>query len=256
MKKILLLSFTGIILLSGCSSHKQVVVKRAEAFKYFYKEKPVAILIMPPINRTENVEAKEAFHTTLNSPLSNAGYYVIPPFLSMEILKRESAYDAELFLDAPLEKFGDVFGADLALFTIIHKWNKKAFVNTVEVEFICKSIKTNEVVYQRKGSFTVNSILNSGNYTPVGLIVSAVATAVTTIHNSVSDNTIVSSACSNGALLTLPAGPYSPLMGMDGEDELSENVIKEVKLSLSGSSKQIRTTTELWYSRYTKKTTK
>ena len=72
---------------------------------------------MPPINRSTNVEAKEYFHSTLIVPLANQGYYVIPPFLSMEILKRESAYDAELFLNSTLSKFGEVFGADIVLFT-------------------------------------------------------------------------------------------------------------------------------------------
>jgi len=46
---------------------------------------------MPPINKSTNVEAKEYFHSTMNIPIANAGYYVIPPFLSMEILKKESA---------------------------------------------------------------------------------------------------------------------------------------------------------------------
>ena len=41
----------------------------------------------------------------------------------MAILKQESAYDSELFVNAPLSKFKEVFGADVALFTTIHKWD-------------------------------------------------------------------------------------------------------------------------------------
>ena len=124
-KTILFLGLAGIILLSGCAARKQQLSTKAETYKNMYEEKPVTVLIMPPVNRTENVAAKDIFHSTLCIPVCNAGYYVIPTFLSMEIMKQESAYDAELFFDSSLAKFGEVFGADLALFTIIHQWNKK-----------------------------------------------------------------------------------------------------------------------------------
>ena len=202
-KTILLSSFVGIILLSGCSS-KNLLLK-SEAYKGFYEEKPLTVLLMPPINRTAFVEAKELFHTTLSMPVCNAGYYVIPPFLSMEILKRESAYDAELFLeDVPLTKFGEVFGADLALFTIIQKWDKTVALGkiSVEIEYIFKSVKTNRIVYQRKGNIVLNPISNSGDFSPMGLLISAAATVIQAAQNAATENTIVGSAC-NATLLDL-----------------------------------------------------
>src|SRR5690554_1972780 len=117
LKNTILLTLTALVLTTGCTVTEPV--SKLQAYNGLYTEKPVSLLIMPPINRSTNVEAKEYSHTTLNVPIANAGYYVIPPFLSMDILKRESAYDAELFLDAPLAKFGEVFGADMALFTYI-----------------------------------------------------------------------------------------------------------------------------------------
>lgn len=245
MKKTLfLLGLVGVILFSGCSTAK--LLPKSEAYKGFYAEKPVAILIMPPINRTTNVEAKEFFHTTLNIPLSNAGYYVIPPFLSMEILKRESAYDAELFLDAPLAKFGEVFGADLALFTVINKWEKASVVATitVEVEYIIKSMRTNEIVYQRRGRITVNANTyygQSGLAALAGMVASAIQTAVT-------DHAIVGAACNNITLQDLPAGPYSPLNGKDGSQLAGK---KTFTVEVNGSAKQVAKETAKWYSRYT-----
>jgi hypothetical protein len=241
-KTMLLLGFTGVLLFTGCSPK---LLSKAEAYKGFYAEKPAAILIMPPINKTTNVEAKEFFHTTLNMPLSNAGYYVIPPFLSMEILKRESAYDAELFLNAPLVKFGDVFGADLALFTVIQKWEKASIAGTitVEIEYIFKSVKTNETVYQRNGRIIVNANTNygqSGYAALIGMVAAAIQTAAT-------DHTIVGAACNNITLQDLPAGPYSPLNGKDGTQLAGE---KDFKVSVNGSAKQIAKETAKWYSRY------
>ena len=143
MNKHTIILLFSIALFYSCSTTKPVL--KSEAYKGMYSEKPLTVLIMPPINKTTSVDAKEYFHSTLNIPIANAGYYVIPTFLSMEILKRESAYDAELFLNSPLTKFGDVFGADVALFTIIHKWDKTYGMVYVEVEHLVKSIKTNEV---------------------------------------------------------------------------------------------------------------
>ena len=142
-----------------------------------YDEKPTTILLMPPINKSTNVEAKEYFHSTLMIPLANQGYYVIPPFLSMEILKRESAYDAELFLNSSLSKFGEVFGADIVLFTIIHKWDKSYGNVKVEVEYILKSTKTNEVLYTRRGTINYNTTV-SGTAGAYGALADLALTAV------------------------------------------------------------------------------
>jgi hypothetical protein len=245
MKKIILtISVAGILLFSACSPK---LLPKAEVYKKIYDEKPTSILIMPPINRTTNVEAKEFFHTTLSMPLLNAGYYVIPPFLSMEILKRESAYDSELFLDVSLSEFGKVFGADLALFTIIHKWEKASVLGTitVEVEYILKSVKTNDIVYQRKGGITVNantSYGQSGFGALVGMAVAAIQTATT-------DHAIVGAACNNVTLQDLPAGPYSPLYGHDGNQFAGE---KDFKVGVNGNAKAIQKGTAGWYSKFTK----
>ena len=233
------------IFLYSCSPK---LLPKAEAYKSFYNEKPVAILIMPPINRTANVDAKEYFHTTLSMPINNAGYYVIPQFLSMEILKRESAYDAEMFLETPLTKFGDVFGADLALFTIINKWEKASALGiiTVEVEYIFKSIKTNEIAYQRKGRITVNANSNygqSGLGALVGLAVAAIQTAAT-------DHSIVGSVCNNVTLQDLPAGPYSPLNFSDGNQYAGK---KDFRISVNGDAKSLQKETAKWYSKFAKK---
>mgnify|MGYP006119163461 FL=1 len=111
-----------LLVMTSCGPTSKLT--KSQAYSGIYNENPLTVLIMPPINRSTNVEAKEFFHTTLNVPIINAGYYVVPPFLSMEILKRESAYDSELFIEKPsLGVFKEIFGADIALFTIINKWH-------------------------------------------------------------------------------------------------------------------------------------
>ena len=177
---------------------------------------------MPPINRSTNVEAKEYFHSTLNIPIANAGFYVIPTFLSMEILKKESAYDAELFLNSPLTKFGEVFGADLALFTIIHKWDKSYSMVKVEVEYILKSTKTNEILYSRRGEINYNTAV-SGTGGTYGALFDIALTAANTVATKYVD---VARICNSYTFKDLPAGKYNPFYGADGENLAGEKVFK------------------------------
>lgn len=216
-----------VVILSSCTTTAPIA--KSIAYKGMYEEKPVAILLMPPINRSTNVESKEYFHSTLNVPIANAGYYVIPPFISMEILKKESAFDAELFLNTPLSKFGEVFGADLALFTIIHKWDKSGLAANVyvEVEYLFKSIKTNEIVYSRKGNVTYNASVSTGIGGVWGALADIAASAINTAATKYVD---VARVCNSYTFKDLPAGKYSPNYGADGELPAG---IKEYKVTLS-----------------------
>ena len=207
MKKIIYISLILSILVISCKTGEKI--SKSTAYGGFYKDKPVVVLLMPPINKSTNVEAKEYFHSTLNIPIDNAGYYVIPPFLSMEILKKESAFDSELFIDGSLAKFGEVFGADLALFTIITKWDKSAIASNVyvEVEYILKSIKTNEVIYTRKGQVTYDASVDTGMGGIGGLVANLAASAINTAATKYVD---VARACNAYTFKDMPAGKYHP----------------------------------------------
>ena len=215
MKKLFTILTLAIVVLTSCTT--TAPIKKVDAYKGMYDEKPLSILIMPPINRSTNVEAKEYFHSTLYIPLSNSGYYVVPPFLSMEILKKESAYDAELFINNPLVKFGEVFGADLALFTIIHKWDKSGIMAKVfvEVEYIVKSIKTNEILYSRRGNVTYDARVSSGGGGIAGLVADLAVSAIKTAATNYMD---VARVCNSFTFKDFPSGKYSPKYLMDKEE--------------------------------------
>jgi hypothetical protein len=212
-----LIAVAIVTLLSSCVTP----VLKSVAYKKLYSEAPKTILIMPPINKSTNVEAKEYFHSTLSVPLANQGYYVIPPFLSMEILKKESAYNSELFVGTPLDKFGEIFGADALLFTTIHKWSKNALFAsvTVEIEYTLKSTKTNEVLYTRRGTITYDASSNSSNSMLMNMAVSAVKTAAT-------DYTMVARKCNAYTLFDLPTGKYHTKYKLDGKENAGAKTFK------------------------------
>lgn len=205
MKKAIFLSLSIILLLTSCGEMKNFT--RGSNYPKMYEEKPTSILIMPPINKTVNVEAKEYFYTSLAVPLCEKGYYVISPFLAMETLKGESAYDSEMFLNSKLNKFHDVFGADAALFTTINRWEKSTLGNTitVEIEYLLKSTTNDEILFDRKGTLTVDLSVNSGSGGLLGALVDMAASAITT---AATDKVVAARSCNIFSLRDLPDGKY------------------------------------------------
>lgn len=227
MKNIIFLIVVGVVFLTSCTTTAPVA--KSLAYKGMYGKKPLTILVMPPINRSTNVEAKEYFHSTINIPIVDAGYYVIPPLLSMEILKKESAYDAEMFFNSPLQKFGEVFGADLAVFTIIHRWDKSGIAAKVhvKVEYIIKDIKTSEIVYTRTGDITYDTSVSMGGGGAFGALASLAASAINTAATKYVD---VARTCNAYTFDDLPAGKYSPKYNKDGA-EIAGKKIFQVNLN-------------------------
>jgi hypothetical protein len=212
MKKLVYLLFLTVPLLwQSCSVSK---ITRAEAYPGVYGERPLSVVVMPPINSTTNVDAKEYFYITLSRTLCERGYYVVSPFLAMEMFKTESAYDAENFVSAPLGQFREVLGADAALFTHITEWRKSAIGAKVivTVEYILRSTVTNETIFQRKGTITYDTSVNSGAGGLAGALVNIAASALAT---AVADYVPVARACNEAVLSDVPAGKYSPAYDTD-----------------------------------------
>ena len=145
MKKIVYIILATLVLAS-CGS---TGLTRSSLYPKMYEEKPVTLLVMPPINNSANVDAKELLYTSISRPLAEAGYYVISPTLAMEILKHESAYDAELFIDKPLKPFHDFFGADAVVFSVIDSWAKQGLGINTKIRYIIKSALTDETLFDR-----------------------------------------------------------------------------------------------------------
>lgn len=219
MKKIIL--FVAIVAsLASCSTPKTL----GEQYAGMYEEKPLTIAIMPPINQTVHAEAKDYFYTTMYMPLCEKGYYVYSPYLTMELFQQESAYDAELFLEADLTPFKNVLGADAAMFTIIKDWRRNNIggVLTVNIEYILRSTKTGQTLYRREGEISVDTSVNGGSG-GFGALVSLVATAINT---AVTDKVVAGRKCTAFVLSDLPAGRYSPLHEKDSARPAGKSFIK------------------------------
>lgn len=178
-----------------------------------YEEKPLTIAVMPSINKTEHKEAKEYFYTTLYNPLCEKGYYVFSPNITLDILKENNIDDAEKFIDGKLDIFRDVLGADAVMFTVIKEWSRDNLLGelTVDIEYILRSTKTGDILYNREGRITLDTS-KCGGHGFAGVLASIATTALNT---ATTDKVFAGRACNEIVLSDMPEGKYSPLYGKD-----------------------------------------
>ena len=202
MRMFIIMAVTAL-LMTSCAQQ----ITRGDQYAKMYEEKPMAIVVMPPINQTTHVEAKDYFYTTLYTPLCEKGYYVYSPMLTMDMFQTESAYDAEQFIEADLSQFRNILGADAAIFTIIKSWKRNNLGGTLTagVEYIMRSTKTGETLYKREGLIKVDTSVSSSGGGLLGGLVNIVATAVST---AVTDKVIAGRRCTAFVLSDMPEGKY------------------------------------------------
>ena len=214
------------ILFASCATKNYT---RSQLYPKMYEEKPATLLVMPPINNSNNVEAKDLLYTSISQPLAEAGYYVISPHLAMEIFKAESAYDAENFIDQNVGVFGKVFGADAVVFSVIDEWKKKGFGIETKISYIVKSTRTNEVIFDRTCDLYLD--LSDNNYYGGGIAGALANIAVSALNTALTDHIVAARRCNNFIFEDIPQGKYRPEHMRDQEtpagDKNAKTTVKQ-----------------------------
>lgn len=202
--------------LTACATH----MTKYEAFPRMYAERPLAILVLPPINETTAADAKEFYSTTIAEPLSFSGYYVFPIEVVSEIMKDEGLYDTEAILNLPPNKFKEYFGADAVMYIWISKWSTSYYVIggnvSVSIRSAIKSTTSGDVLWQYEGTIVEDTTVTS---TGGGLIGLAVAIAATAVKTAATDYVPIAKRANYMILNTVPYGKYHPNYDKDREEK-------------------------------------
>lgn len=204
MKRLLYICLLAVIV-SSCGLTSRL--SRESQYASMYENMPTTVLVMPPINNTTHVEAKDLLYTSISRPLAEAGYYVISPLLAMDILKSESAYDSELFIDKPLTAFRDFFGADAVVFSQIDDWTKRGFGIDTKIRYVIKSAISNEVIFDRTCNLHLDLSVNSGNSGAIAALIELAASAIVT---ATTDHIVAARKANYYIFRDIPRGKYSP----------------------------------------------
>lgn len=149
MKKLAILLLVSLVM-SSWTIRKNT---KAALYPGFYEEKPLALLVMPPINNTIYDMADEMLYVTVTEPLCEAGYYVFPQIMTYEFLASESVYDSNPFLESDLKVFKDVLGADAVVFPILEEWNDHFDRIKVGLRYVIRSTSTGKTLFERNCRF-------------------------------------------------------------------------------------------------------
>ncbi len=219
MKKtsILLMTVIVILVINGCApmvSNMQPM--RVTYPKMYDNNKPITVLILPPINKSTAAEAKEYFSCSLAEPLGLKGYYPIPVEPMFNILRDEGLYDTEVLSPEVYKNFKKFFGADAVLVTKIEKWDKSiGFSGNLDISasYALISTTTAETLWDFRTDTTV--ILQSNNSNLLGqLIESSIKTAF--------EDYFPNAYATNMTTMDkyLPTGQKNPKVNLDAENKV------------------------------------
>ena len=205
MKKLFYI-LSAALLTASCATIAPEITRESQ-YPRMYEERPLSLLVMPPINNTSFVEAKDLLYTSISKPLAEAGYYVISPFLAMDILRAESAYDAELFVAASLTPFKNYFGADAVVFSEINSWTKRGFGIDTNIRYFIRSTTSGEIIFDRSCDLYLDLSVDSGQS---GLFAALVELAASAIVTASTEHITAARKANVYIFSDLPRGRYSP----------------------------------------------
>ena len=134
----------------GINSHADQVV-RLEHKGY---SSPRSILVLPPINESEEPDATYSVLSSVTRPLVNAGYYVFPVAIVDAFLKQNGLPTPYEMHAARIDKTYEVLGAEAILYLRIEKYGQYYNVidskTQVEVKGKMVDTRSGEVLWEGK----------------------------------------------------------------------------------------------------------
>lgn len=186
-----------------------------DKYALFRELMPQSILVLPPVNESMDVNAPYSWLTTATMPIAEQGFYVFPVAIIDEFMKENGLPNPEDMHAAPLDKLGEIFGADAVLYVTLTEFGQKfeLLSSTTRVNAMAElvDIATGQVIWKDTLNYSENS--NSNNQG--GLLGALVSAAITQISDTVNDSSHDASKLANWQLFRgtrdgLLKGPSHP----------------------------------------------
>ena len=170
------------VLVTGCATQQ-----KAYNYAEFKQARPASILILPPLNSSQEVIAPYGMLAQATRPLAESGYYVVPVALADETFKQNGLTTPADIHDVSVTKLREIFGADAALYIDVKNYGtsyqviSSATVVTANAKLV--DLRSAKVLWE--GVASASSAENQQNQH--GLIGMLVAAVVNQIIGTVSD---------------------------------------------------------------------
>jgi hypothetical protein len=175
---------------------------------------PRSVLVLPPLNQSVYVNAPYSYLSTISRPLAEAGYYVFPVAVVDAFMKENGLPTPGEMHDAPLDKIGEVFGADAVLYVLIEDYGQKYQVlsstTIVQAKARLVDVPTGTTLWE--GSMQVAQGSGDSGGGLIGMLITA---AVAQMIESSGDSAHALAAQANTQMIFNPnngllLGPYHP----------------------------------------------
>ncbi|WP_186173255.1 DUF799 domain-containing protein [Burkholderia gladioli] len=195
----------------------------------FKRSQPKSILVLPPVNNTNEVKASFGVLSRVTLPLAESGYYVVPVGPMEETFKYNGLTTPNDIAEVSPAKLHEIFGADSALYMTVTRYGTTYqvidSVTVVSVSAKLVDLRTGDVLWTGSQSATDKELggmhggMQGGGM--VGLFVNLAQAAVKQIAKTVTDESVDVAGLTNAKLLSagppngLLYGPRSPKYGTD-----------------------------------------
>lgn len=115
-----LLTLTVTITVIGCSTVDYDLAKQRDPDSL-----PLSILVIAPLNNSNDLQASYSYLATVSKPLAEAGYYVLPVAVTDTFLKENGLTDPYVMRQVPLSKYREILDADAVLFITIDRYGQE-----------------------------------------------------------------------------------------------------------------------------------
>lgn len=152
-------------------------------YSQYREHMPTSILVLPPTNQSVEVNGGYSVMSSITTPLAAAGYYVYPVAVVDTYFKENGLPNPAEMHGVPLDKIGEVFGADAVLYLDVKQYGQDYNIvsSTSEVDVDAKLVDTDTGLTLWEGrAYGSESSGDSGGGLLGTLITAAVAQAVGT----------------------------------------------------------------------------
>lgn len=198
-----------LILISACAA-----IERPD-YSSYKKHMPKSILVLPPLNQSNEVNAPYTYLSTISRPLAECGYYVYPVAVIDTFLKENGLPTPGEMHSISLNKIREIIGADAVLYVTIEDWGQKYRVFSSDTVVKARARLVDVVSGETIWSGAQNAVQNSGGGSNgiIGMLISA---AINQIISSTIDQTFELSRQANYNMVFnnnngLLWGPYNNL---------------------------------------------
>lgn len=207
---ILLFFVSNLVMLSACETGSP------QNYSALIESKPRSILVIPPQNKSVEVNAPYTYLASITKPLAEKGYYVFPVAVIDTFLKENGLPTPAEMNSVPLDKLRENIGVDAVLYVTINQWGQKYQILSskaiVSADMRLVDARTGELLWSGKSYAEQASSNNNGG----GLAAALVGALVDQVVGSLSDNTFPLAQQANHSAINnrnrgLLTGPYAPV---------------------------------------------